>query len=220
MSNILNSSIGKKLLMSTSGLFLILFLLVHLFLNLLTLVGPETFNAAAHFMGTNPIMKVMEITLAAGFLIHMLYASYLTILNQKARPVKYAVQSKSETTSWASKNMFVTGGVVLIFLVIHLMNYYYKIKFTDLIESGQMTEYELVVGLFTPANWYYVVIYIVWFILLGLHLNHAFQSAFQTLGINNKTWAPRLRFISTLYSIVIVVGFTIIPLYFLINSLV
>lgn len=219
MSSFLGSSIGKKLIMSITGSFLIVFLLVHLFLNLLTLVGPDAFNTAAHFMGHNPVMKVMEFALAAGFLLHMIYASYLTITNQKARPVKYAVSNKSEATSWASKNMFITGGVVLLFLVLHLMNYYYKIKFTDLIESGQMSEYQLVVGLFQPENWYYVVIYVVWFILLGLHLNHAFQSAFQTLGLNNKNWAPRLRFVGNLYAVIVSVGFTIIPIYFLVKAL-
>ena len=219
MSSFLGSSIGKKLIMSVTGLFLIMFLLVHLFLNLLTLVGSDVFNTAAHFMGTNPIMKVMEFALAAGFLFHMVYALYLTIVNQNARPVKYAVANKSKATSWASKNMLITGGVVLIFLVLHLMNYYYKIKFTDLIESGEMTEYDLVVGLFQPENWYYVVIYIGWFILLGLHLNHAFQSAFQTLGLNNKTRERRLIVIGNIYALVISIGFSIIPIYFFINSL-
>lgn len=218
MAGFFSSSVGKKVLMSVSGLFLIVFLLVHLFINLLTLVSADTFNAAAHFMGTNPLMKVMEIVLAAGFVIHMTMGSILTIKNRMARPVKYAVSNKTETT-WASQNMFVTGGVIFLFLVLHLMNYFYKIKFTDLLESGQMTEYQLVVGLFNVANWYYVAIYVLWFILLGLHLSHAFQSAFQTIGLNNKTWENRLIVIGNIYALIISIGFSIIPIYFFISSI-
>jgi succinate dehydrogenase / fumarate reductase cytochrome b subunit len=219
MNGFLSSSVGKKVLMSVSGLFLIVFLLVHLFINLLTLVSADVFNAAAHFMGSNPAMKIMEIALAAGFVIHMSMGAFLTFKNQMARPVKYAVSTKSEAT-WASKNMFITGGVILLFLVLHLMNYFYKIKFTDLIESGQMTEYQLVVGLFNVSNWYYVATYVLWFILLGLHLSHAFQSAFQTIGLNNKTWENRLIVIGNIYALVISIGFSIIPIYFFISSII
>lgn len=206
--------------MSVTGLFLIVFLLVHLTLNLLVLVDEDgsTFNTAAGFMGNNPIMKIMEIVLAAGFIFHMIYATYLTLKNQAARPVKYAVTNNSDA-SWSSKNMFITGATILAFLILHLVNYFYKIKFTDLIESGQMTEYELVKGLFQPELWYFSAIYIIAFILLGLHLNHSFQSSFQTLGLNNSNWMPRLNFIGALYAIVIAVGFSIIPIYFLMKSL-
>jgi succinate dehydrogenase / fumarate reductase, cytochrome b subunit len=217
----LTSSIGKKVIMMVTGLFLIVFLLVHLTLNLLTLVGDgSVFNIAAGFMGSNPVMKVMEIVLAAGFVFHMIYASYLTLKNRAARPVRYEVVDSAKASSWSSKNMYITGSVILAFLVLHLINYFYKIKFTDLLEKGEMTEYQLVVGLFQPERWYYVVIYIVSFILLALHLNHSFQSAFQTLGINNKIWLPRLRVLGTLYTLVIAAGFTIIPLYFLISALI
>ncbi len=219
MSNFLTSSIGKKVIMSVTGLFLILFLLIHLFLNLLLLIGNgEVFNNAAHFMETNPAMKIMEYALAIGFILHIIYSGYLTLLNYLARPVKYKVINRSETSSWSSRNMGITGIVVLAFLVIHLINYFYKIKFTDLIESGQMTKYELVIGLYTSEYWYFVVIYVVSFILLGLHLNHSLQSSFQTLGLNNKIWEPRLKIISSIYALIIAVGFSIIPLYFLITE--
>jgi succinate dehydrogenase / fumarate reductase, cytochrome b subunit len=220
MSSFFKTSIGKKVIMSVTGLFLIVFLLVHLTLNLLVLVDEDgsTFNTAAHFMGTNPIMKVMEIVLAAGFVFHMLYATILTLKNQAARPIKYAVSNNSDS-SWSSRNMYITGSTILAFLILHLLNYFYKIKFTDLIDSGQMSEYELVKGLFQPENWYFSAFYILAFTLLGLHLNHSFQSSFQTLGLNNSNWIPRLNFIGALYAIIIAVGFSIIPIFFLMKSL-
>ena len=217
-----STSIGKKIILSVTGLFLVIFLLIHLSLNLLTLVGDDghVFNVASHFMGTNPAMKLLEFVLAAGFIFHIFYASYLTLKNQSARPVKYAVVDQSESSSWSSRNMYITGGLVLAFLVMHLINYYYVIKCTDEIESGKTSEFKLVTDLFQPEYWYYVVVYVVGFILLGLHLNHSFQSGFQTLGFNNKIWLPRLKFIGSVYTLIVVVGFTIIPLYFFIAALI
>ncbi|MBN2681587.1 MAG: succinate dehydrogenase cytochrome b subunit [Bacteroidales bacterium] len=216
MSNFLNSSIGKKLIMSISGLFLIAFLLVHLTINLLTLAGPETFNAAAHFMGTNIVMKIMEPMLALGFLVHIVYSLILYAQNLAARPVRYKVINQAETSSWASRNMVFLGIVILAFLGIHLVNYFYKIKFTNDVTS----EYHLVVGLFTTEYWYYIAIYVIGAIFLGLHLYHAFQSAFQTLGLNNSKWRARWNAIGLIYSLVIALGFSFIPLYFLISELV
>lgn len=220
MNGFISSSIGKKVIMSVTGLFLILFLCLHLFINILTIVDSdgETFNAVAHFMGTNKIMFVMQFVLAAGFIIHIFYATFLTMKNRAARPVKYEVSSNSDT-SWSSQNMYLTGFTIFAFLVLHIINYFYKLKFTDLIESGQMSEYELVTSIFVSQYWYYGVIYVIAFILLGLHLNHSFQSSFQTLGLNNSNWFPRLKFIGTLYAIIIAVGFSIIPIYFLMKSL-
>lgn len=219
MSGFLSSSIGKKLIMSLSGLFLIVFLLVHLTLNLMLFCGAETYNTAAGFMGTNVIMKILEPVLAAGFLIHIIYSLVLYVQNMKARPVRYKVVDQKESSAWTSRNMLFLGTLVFAFIAVHMVNYFYKIKFTDLIESGEMTEYKLVVGLFTVKYWYFVAIYVLGVIALGLHLNHAFQSAWQTLGLNNKHWAKRWRVIGTLYSLLVAVGFAIIPIYFLITEL-
>jgi succinate dehydrogenase / fumarate reductase cytochrome b subunit len=147
----------------------------------------------------------------------MLYATILTLKNRAARPVKYAVTTQSDV-SWSSRNMFITGFAILTFLVIHLVNYFYKIKFTDLIESGKMTEFELVQGIFQPEYWYYSVLYIISFVFLALHLNHSFQSAWHTLGLSNSKWLPRLKVIGTLYTLVVAVGFTIIPIYFFLKA--
>lgn len=223
MNGIFNSSIGKKLIMSISGLFLMAFLLVHLIVNLMLLVGNgETFNRAAHFMATNPVIKVIEPLLAIGFIVHILYASIITLQNRKKRPIGYLKTSSNGVTSWASKNMYILGGTVLIFLVIHIANFYWQLKFGEVAtlsyDNGLIQikdTYSLVSGLFI-AYWWYDLIYVVGAILLGFHLSHGFWSAFQTVGWNNKIWVKRLEVVAYIYAIIIAVGFSIIPLYFLI----
>ncbi|MFH2096227.1 MAG: succinate dehydrogenase cytochrome b subunit [Bacteroidota bacterium] len=220
MSGFLSSSIGKKLIMSLSGLFLVAFLCVHLTINLMLFWGPETYNAAAGFMSSNPVMKVLEPILGLGFVFHILYSVILYFKNLAARPVRYAKVDQKNASSWSSRNMIWLGVAVLAFLVVHLLNYFYKIKFTDLIESGEMDEYSLVVSHFTAAFWYYVAIYVIGIIALGLHLLHAFQSAFQTLGLNNKYWELRWKVIGYIYTIIITVGFCMIPVYFIIQDII
>lgn len=220
MSNFLNTSVGKKIIMSLSGLFLILFLLLHLTLNLLAVFDTtgQTYIAASQFMEHNAIIYIMQYVLAAGFIIHIVYGTWLTYENRKTRPISYAVPNKTDVT-WSSQNMWVTGALVFGFLVLHLFNFLYKIKLTDLIESGQLTEYDLLKLTFSINNWLYSILYIAWFIILGLHLNHAFQSAFQTIGLNNKKWLKRLQWIGSIYAVIITVGFSSITIYFFIQSL-
>lgn len=222
MKGFLSSSIGKKLIMSLSGLFLITFLLVHLGLNLTMLIDTkgEVYNLAAHFMDSNPLMKVMQPVLALGFLVHIVYGLIVQLNNWKARGNdKYASVNQKESSTWASRNMIWLGIFVLAFLVIHMVNFFAKLKFGGApeieIDGVQMHDtFLLVAGLF--ETWWYDIIYIVGFIALGLHLHHAFWSAFQTIGWNNKIWRKRLQVIGDIYTIIIVVGFSIIPLYFLI----
>lgn len=220
MANFLKTSVGKKMLMSISGLFLILFLLLHLSLNLLAIFDDtgQLFIDASEFMEKNAFIFIMQFVLAGGFIIHIFYGTWLTYQNRKTRPVPYEVKTKTDV-SWSSQNMWITGALIFGFLILHLYNYFYKLKFTDLIESGQMNEYELVKSIFQVENWPYSVLYIVWFIILGLHLNHSLQSGFQTLGLNNQKWINRLKWISSIYAIIISVGFSTITLYFFIESL-
>ena len=223
MSGIFSASIGKKLIMSISGLFLIIFLLVHLGINLLLIVGPDAYNLGAHFMATNPAIKIMEPILALGFIVHILYASILTLQNRKARPEKYDTVNQSESSTWPSRNMYVLGGLVFIFLVIHIINFYWKIKVLGghgmemvTIDGIEMHDtYSLVANLFTEC-YLYDVVYIIGAIFLGLHLSHAFWSAFQTLGLSNIVWRKRLNVIGKIYTFIIAIGFAIIPIYFLI----
>lgn len=221
MSNFLSSSIGKKVIMSLSGLFLIAFLCVHLTLNLFLIFdnSGELFNHGANFMATNPVIKVVEPILALGFLIHIIWASILTLQNQKARPVKYALRNQSQNATWASRNMYILGGLVLVFLVIHLYNFWWNIKVTGdleavVIDGTEMENtYLLVSGLF-KSSLIYCGLYIAGAILLGLHLTHGFWSAFQSIGFCNQIWRKRLEWLARVFAVIIAVGFSIIPLYF------
>jgi succinate dehydrogenase / fumarate reductase cytochrome b subunit len=214
-----NSSIGKKLIMSITGLFLMLFLLVHLTVNLMLLVGDgEVFNRAAHFMGTNPAVRVIEPILAIGFIFHIFYATYITLQNRKTRPIGYTTSASNGLSTWPSKNMYILGLTIFIFLVIHLANFYWKLKFgtVESITYGKETmpnTYALVAGLFINY-WWYDLLYVIGAISLGLHLSHGFWAAFQTLGWNGTKWLKRLEVLAYVYAIVIGTGFSLIPIYF------
>lgn len=223
MANILSSTIGKKVIMSLSGLFLITFLLVHMSVNLTLLAGPDQYNAAAHFMATNPFIKIMEPMLAIGFFVHIFYALVLTLRNMKSRPVAYKVKNDAHSSSWSSRNMLVLGAFLMLFLIIHMANFWVKMKLTGddllanvVVDGVEMhNSYALVSNLF--QCWWYDLLYIVSFFLLGFHLTHGFWSAFHTIGLNNQIWFKRLKTVGTIYTVIIVAGFTIVPLYFLLQ---
>lgn len=224
MSSFLSSSIGKKFFMSITGLFLMSFLMVHLGVNMLLIFDDtgELFNRGAHFMVSNPIIKVVEPVLAIGFLLHMVYAAFLTINNMKARPVNYKRVNQSKSSTWASRNMFVLGALVFIFLVLHIMNFYWKIKVEHSVgavhyDGIEMHDtYTLVAGLF-KSSLGYDLFYIAGAIFLGIHLTHGFWSAFQTIGWSSDIWRKRIEVIGKLFAIIIAIGFSIIPLYFIIK---
>jgi succinate dehydrogenase / fumarate reductase, cytochrome b subunit len=216
MSNFFCSSIGKKLLMSLAGLFLCTFLLVHLGINLLLFRsdGGEAFKAAVEFMGS-PIIKVMEVILMAGFAIHMVWGAILQIQNWLARPGRYAVTNNSQT-SFFSKYMIHTGAIIFAFLMLHFMNFYFvKLGIVSIPEGAEGKEdfYFMIIKLFKQPV--YSVIYIGFMIFLSFHLMHAFQSAFQTLGLNHSKYTPAIKFIGTAYAILVPLGFAIIPIYVL-----
>jgi succinate dehydrogenase / fumarate reductase cytochrome b subunit len=218
MSNILTSSIGKKLMMSLAGLFLVIFLLVHLGINLSLILADtrETFNKAAHFMGTNGVIKVMEIVLFGGFLLHMFYGVLLQIQNWLARPRRYKKENYSQT-SFFSKFMIHTAAIITLFLIIHLFDFYFKAKFFGeipaVVYDGK--EYHdlgiLVIEKFKMGG--FVVFYIVCFLILSFHLLHGFQSAFQSLGLEHKTYTPVIKFLGILYTVLVTAGFILIPVY-------
>ncbi len=226
MSNFLSASIGRKVFMSLTGLFLISFLLLHLTLNLLLIFDDSgnLFNQAAHFMATNPIIRIMEPILALGFIIHIIWAGWITLDNMRARPQGYA--SGDQLLKWwaPSKNMFILGGMVLIFLALHIFNFWVKIKITgdsllDQVTGGGVemhNTYALVSNLFIHYP-IYDMLYVIGGILLGLHLSHGFWSAFQTIGLNNINWMKRLKFLANLIGILFAVGFSAIPVYFLLK---
>ena len=222
MSNFLSSSIGKKVIMSLSGLFLIAFLCVHLTLNLFLIFdnSGELFNHGANFMATNPVIKIVEPILAIGFIIHIIWASILTLQNQKARPIKYAQRNQSQNATWASRNMYILGGLVLVFLVIHIYNFWWNIKVPGnleavVVDGVEMENTYLLVSSLFKSSIVYCGLYIAGANLLGLHLTHGFWSAFQSIGFSNDIWRKRLSALGYIFAVIIAVGFSIIPLYFM-----
>jgi succinate dehydrogenase / fumarate reductase cytochrome b subunit len=214
------SSITKKIWMALLGLFLMVFLLIHLGINLCLLRddGGKWFRDAAHFMGTNYIIKIFEVILFGGFIFHILLGIILQLKNWLSRPVRYKVTNKTPTP-FLSKYMIYTGAIVMTFLIIHLFNFFF-IKFgwvsspVPAMEGGEPDFSGVAKHLFSqPA---YSIFYIVLIIGLGFHLYHAFQAAFQTLGLYHKTYTPFITGFGIFYAIVIPLGYIIIPLYFLI----
>ena len=201
--------------MALSGLFLIIFLITHLVINSLTLASSkDLFNEAAHFMATNPIIYAMQYVLALGFIIHIGMGIKLTVQNKRARSQEYVYNKMSKNTDLSSRSMIVSGGLVIVFLALHLRDYFYQMKFVGLPEGT--TDYDLVVNLFT--NPYYTAVYVIAFIVLGIHLNHGFKSAFQSMGANHKKYNPLIKTVSTLYSLVIALGFSTIAIFHFINQ--
>lgn len=224
MSSLVYSSVTKKVIMSLAGLFLTTFLLVHLSINLLILFDDtrELFNVAAHFMATNPAIQAFQWILFAGFLIHMLLGVILQIQNWMARPKGYKVKASSEQ-SYFSKFMIHTGVLIFIFLIIHFVNFFFVAKGF----IGEMQEiqygnenYEdlgvIVMDLFQNGG--YVVFYIIALLVLGFHLDHAFQSAFQSLGLNNPKYTPFIKGLGHVLAVGITIGYILIPLVIYFNK--
>jgi len=228
MSNLLTASIGKKLLMSVSGLFLILFLFVHLTLNSFLLLDSclgfergQMFNAGAHFMVTNPFIKVIEPMLALGFMVHIIYSLILTFQNMKARgPQRYASGNKTTGVEWSSQNMLVLGIAIFAFLIVHMFDFYMKMRGYTAPKLPEVTfpffgsmakgddAYSLVNATFKILP--IVILYVIGSVALAFHLAHGFWSSFQTFGWNNTKWLPRLKSVSTIFAIILGGGFTII----------
>lgn len=218
MSNFFTSSIGKKLMMSLAGLFLITFLLVHLGINLLLILcdSTEPFNRAAHFMATNGVIKIMEVVLFGGLLLHIIYGLVVQIQNWFSRPKGYKVANYSQS-SFFSKFMIHTAVIIFIFLVLHLLDFYFKAKLSPGLDEitypdGLVTEDmgSLVLAKFKIPG--FVILYILSFLILGFHLLHGFQSAFQTLGLNHKVYTPLIKGLGIVYTVLVVSGFSLIPL--------
>jgi succinate dehydrogenase / fumarate reductase cytochrome b subunit len=218
----LSSSIGRKLIMSLTGLFLIIFLVVHLLGNLQLLVddGGESFNLYAKFMQTFPLIKLTSYLLYFFILLHAVQGWVLWRKNSLARGnEKYAVQNVQATNTVAgfAKNMGWLGSLIFIFLVIHLYQFWLQMKLGNLpmaIYDGVEVKnlYEPVKVAYTNIG--YVIFYVVSMIILGFHLWHGFQSAFQTLGLSHKKYTPLIRIIGKAYTILITLGFALIPIIF------
>lgn len=220
MSGFLSSSISRKVAMALSALFLIFFLIIHLVVNLTSLFSEELFNELSHFMGTNPLIQfALQPVLIFGVVFHFVMGFVLELKNKGARNVKYAKYNGAASASWMSRNMAISGGVILAFIVVHFLDFWIpelntKYVLGDMsgyIEGTEKFRYyeELQHKFVSPVK---VGIYVVAFILLALHLLHGFQSAFQSIGFNNK-YTSFVKKLGIVYSIVIPLGFIIIALY-------
>ena len=208
------SSITKKLIMSISGLFLIVFLLLHMTINCFSVIdtfagsygaADGLFQKGCDFMAL-PIVTIMVPVLAAGFFVHIIYAFILSYGNYKARGTqRYAVANKTKAESWAAKNMLILGVVVLGIVAFHLNHFWAKMQLLEFQGHHAENPYMLLNATFQNVAW--VVVYIVWFVALGLHLCHGFWSAFQSMGLSNKNWEKRLLYVGYVVVAIIVLGF-------------
>jgi succinate dehydrogenase / fumarate reductase cytochrome b subunit len=194
--------------MALAGIFLLMFLPIHLIINFLLLKSdPVPFNNAAHFMATFPLVKIMEIVLIGAILLHITWGIILQIQNWLARPIGYVSGSKSEI-SFFSRFMIWTGASIFTFLLLHFFNFYF-VKL-GLVKGNPEDFYSMAHDLFKiPA---YNYIYLACFTLLGFHLFHAFSSAFQTLGLNHRIWTPVVKVVALVYAIILPAGFAFISI--------
>lgn len=222
--NFLTSSIGRKVIMSLTGLFLVLFLVIHLAGNLQLLADDngESFNSYAYMMTHNPLIKVVSYGNYFFILLHAFVGLLLYFKNRQAKGSSYATRPKRNTT-WASSNMALLGTLILAFIIMHMGDFWYKMKFSS--EMGDVMSVSLgheVRDLFTRVSTAFdnpviVIIYLVGQLVLAFHLWHGFQSAFQTLGLNHKKYTPIIQGLGKFIAIVIPVGFALIPLLHYLN---
>jgi succinate dehydrogenase / fumarate reductase cytochrome b subunit len=220
MSGILNSSIGRKFAMALSALFLMIFILQHFAINILSVLSPDTFNDVSHFMGTFWVIQyLLQPVLILGVIFHFVMGFVLEIKNNKARQISYAKNNGAANSTWMSRNMIWSGGFILVFLIIHFIDFWIPEINTKYIQgdmSGLMADgegfryYEELVHKFEPI--WRVALYCLGFVFLSLHLLHGFNSAFQSVGANNK-YTRSLKGFGKFYAIVIPAGFIFIALF-------
>lgn len=210
--NFISSSIGRKIIVGLTGLFLISFLVVHVGINSLILLNDNgaTFNTAAHFMSHFWLIRILEIGLLLGIVLHIVLTLKLTLENRAKRPVAYAVVDGKANSKWYSRSMGVLGSLLLIFLVIHMADFWWATKKALYITKVEDNPYlEIVEALQNPIL---VVIYLVGIFSLGFHLLHGFPSAFQSLGLNHKKYTPVIKGLGAAFSIAVPALFAIIAL--------
>jgi succinate dehydrogenase / fumarate reductase, cytochrome b subunit len=219
-SAMLKSSIAKKVAMALSGLFLIMFLSLHFFINMVSVFSPDSFNAMSHFMGYNPLIQfVMQPVLIAGVVFHFVMGFVLELKNRSARPIAYVNYNGAANASWASRNMIISGLVVLAFLGLHFYDFWVQeitYKYID-VKAIEPTRYyeELVHKFESPVR---TGLYAVAFVLLAIHLWHGFNSSFQSVGFNNK-YSKSLHKLGYAFAIVVPLGFIFIALFHHFNQI-
>jgi succinate dehydrogenase (or fumarate reductase) cytochrome b subunit, b558 family len=224
---LIDSSIGRKVVMSVTGAALILFLTFHMAMNCAALFSADAYNAICKFLGANWYALVGTVGLAVLMALHFVYAFILTIQNRKARgSERYAVTERPKSVEWASQNMLVLGLIVCIGLLVHLMHFWSKMQLQELIGSqavvnGQEvspTDGALLIR-YTFSKWYNVLIYTAWLAVLWFHLSHGFWSMFQTVGWSGTKWQKRWQVIGIIYVTLLVLGFLSVVYFYFFKSL-
>ncbi|MCM4162027.1 MULTISPECIES: succinate dehydrogenase cytochrome b subunit [unclassified Arenibacter] len=214
MSGLTKSSIARKVVMALSGLFLVLFLGQHFTINITSVIAPDTFNEWSHFMGYNPLVQyLLQPILIAGVVVHFVMGFVLEIQNNKARVIKYVKYNGGANAPWVSRNMIISGAVILAFLALHFYDFWVHEMTYKYIESNPEDPtryYAETVEKFEPV--WRTVLYVISFVLLALHLLHGFASSFQSMGVNNK-YTPGIKKFARIYAIAIPLGFAIIAIY-------
>ena len=214
---LINSSIGRKVIMSVTGIALVLFLTFHMSMNVVALFSGSAYNLICEFLGANWYAVVATVGLGALTVIHIVYAFILTAQNRRARGAeRYAVTDWSPKVEWASRNMLVLGLIIVLGLLLHIFNFWYNMMFAELLHLPTR---------FSPSDGFayiqetfnnpvFVVLYVVWLVALWFHLSHGFWSAMQTLGINGKIWFDRWKTIGLVYTTLLMLGFLVVVLAF------
>ncbi|HBL73350.1 MAG TPA: succinate dehydrogenase/fumarate reductase cytochrome b subunit [Bacteroidales bacterium] len=224
---IVNSSIGRKLIMSITGLALVLFLTFHAIMNLFVIISPEVYDQICHFLGANWYAIVGTMGLAFLFVVHILYAFWLSLQNYLARGKdRYAVTKKAPGVDWASQNMLVLGIIVFGFLALHLYNFWYKMQLQEILgttavingQSISPTDGAFLIR-YTFSQWYYVLAYVVWLAALWFHLSHGFWSMFHSVGWSGSKWLGRWQVIGNIYVTLLVLGFLSVVLFYFFKSI-
>jgi succinate dehydrogenase / fumarate reductase cytochrome b subunit len=210
----MSSSIGRKILMALSGIFLVVFLTQHFLINITSVFSENLFNTLSHFMGNNPLVQfILQPVLIFGVIFHFVMGFYLEILNSKSRKKNYSKYSGSSNASWISRNMIFSGGVILIFLVLHFIDFWIpemNYKYVEVLPEDPNRYFEELVHKFeSPIR---TLIYSLSFIFLALHLLHGFSSSFKTVGVNSKYY-DLIQKATFIFSITIPLGFIFIAIF-------
>lgn len=220
------SSIGRKVIMSVTGVALVLFLTFHACMNVVAVISTKGYNAICEFLGANWYAVAATAVLAALIVLHFVYAILLTLQNRKARGAsRYAVTHKPEKVEWASQNMLVLGIIVVLGLLLHLFNFWFNMMYAELANEGfpfvDVQSATDGVGMIAytfhgagVCSYIYIVLYLIWLCALWFHLSHGIWSGLQTLGLNNKVWFGRLQCVSTVWATLVILCFVFVVVWF------
>jgi len=218
--SLIKSSLARKYVMALSGLFLVIFLLLHVTINLASVLSPDFFNEASHFMGYNPLVQfLMQPILIIGVIVHFVMGFVLEIQNKKARSIGYVKYNGSANAPWVSRNMIYSGLVVLAFLALHFYDFWVHemaYKYVEANPEDPTRYYHETVEKFAPI--WRTVLYVISFVLLGLHLWHGFASSFQSMGVNNK-YTPNIKKCAKTFAVVVPLLFAFIAIYHHLNPI-